>query len=1382
MRSRLSILLALLAASLFVLNVLPALAQVAASGTVAGTVTDYTGAVIPEATVTLTNVATGGARVTKSNDKGQYIFAYVDPGTYSLKFEKQNFQATLVSNQTVLIGTQLTLNVTLKVGAVTETVEVRESPGAELQTLDSTVGTTLSGATIINLPNIGRDASTLAVLQPGQTIMGNTGGAQSDQNSFQIDGGFATDDMSGDNNDYVPSFSSDTTGGTGTYHSSGCSVCGGYNQAPSAVIPMPTSTVEEFKVSTSNQTADFAGGAGSQVQVVTKRGTNTFHGTAYEYYLDNNFGGANTWDNNHTGFKQPSAHFSRFGVDAGGKIPNSNFLGGDWYLFGGYEGFRYPLHGTFERSLPTASLRAGLIYENGDVVNLNPTASTVPVVMNGAALAMPAGGWPANTGYNLSTGKLDPCPGGGCDPRGLGLNPVIANFWNTYLPLPNDCTQGDGVNYCGYKGSILTPSSSNFGVGRVDHDFAKNWHFNTTYHYYHMTNTLSEQWDIGGFFPGDVKGQYAAIRHKPQVPWLYTGGLTTEINPRLTNDFHFSYTRNFWNFVDPSGVSNVAGYPAALEIGGEHNGSDDFNGPIFGPYNTNNQSTRYRYWDGHDYLFRDDLTWVKGKHLFQFGGLYLRNRDTHLRNDNGETINTFEQYLIGEGMSNSLLSDNVSMAGYIPGVIAGSGAESTYKNLYSMVTGMVDAVQTLYTRGLGSVATGLPLRPRTSCAIPGVAATSGCIASPGLLGSAIIPTYNLYATDSWHLRPNLSLNYGLSYNIQMPAYDTLGGIQSVMVDSSDHIVYAQQYFNAVKQNALNGVGYAPLLGFATVRDVLGHSKYPYDTFYGGVSPRIGIAWNFRPNTVLRAGYARIFGRINGVEPLTQAMQIPPLLQPATCHGPTNSGTCSTSSNPATPLNGFRVGVDGISAPLPGASAYLPEPWSPGFNAVPGGDVETFDPNYKPNLSDHFTVNVQHQLRPKILAEAGYVGHRIRNEVQYYSLTAVPYMMTVGGQTFANAWKNVMVATNYGTNLSNIPTQPFFEAALVPSYCSGFANCTTAFVTNASGNGLMQVSDPFDAWAGVSNAGDWRFGRSFTSDPIAATCVGSVTLGCNGQSPSLSTIVSNGYGNYNSGYLQLTFTDWHGLTMKSNFAYSKALGTGAALQATSQWASVDAFNLGNSYGLQDFDEKFVFHLFLNYTEPFFANQKGFLGRLLGGWSISPLFVAGSGFPIEMGTANGNCGTFGECNGSYLSAPENGIIVQNLHYSASEKKASGTTCGNSGAGYDVFSNPDATCPISGGIFGDPVRSPILGLDGKDGGAGVLRGLPFWNLDMGISKKINLRERYSASLHFDFQNLLNHMQPADPCLNIYSPSTWGVLGCGGNLQANTPRRLQIAASFDW
>jgi len=1386
--------------SMFLLYSPVAMGQASDAGTVSGTVTDSSGAGVPGATVYLVDVATGSTRPTTTSDTGAYVLPYVKPGTYNVKISKQGFKTTSVTNQVVEVGRQTTVNVVLDIGSVSQTVEVTVTVGAELQTMDATVGASLSGETLINLPNTSRDASTLAVLQPGQNINGNVGGAASDQNSFQLDGGYATDDMSGDNNTYIASFSSDTAGGTGGYHSSG------FNQAPSAVVPIPVASVEEFKVSTANQTADFNGGAGSQVQVVTKRGTNTLHGTAYDYYQDTTFGGANSWDNNDHKVPFPliSSHFSRFGGGLGGKIPHSNFLGGDWYAFGLYEGFRFPQGSTFSRSMPLPSLRAGIIHLSGQTINLNP----FPVVDPGCGSGVSC---PKIT----TTGQtIQPtvCPAGPCDPRGLGtttnglangpLNPVIT-LWNTYLPMPNDCSKGDGLNACAYTGAIKTPLSSNFGVMRLDHDFARGYHFNGTYHYYKLTKTVSDQWDIGGFFPGDTKGQYAAIRQKPQNAWIYTAGLTKDIRPGLTNDFHFSYTRNWWAYGDPSGVPNVAGYPAALEIGGENSGSSLSTNPLLGPYNTNNQSTRTRYWDGHDYLYRDDLTWVKGSHLFQMGGMYLRNVDTHKRNDNGETINTYEQYLIGEGGGTPLSSVNILMSGYVPAGVSGN----RYGNLYSMVLGMVDSTQGLFSRGLGSSTNGLPLNPIKSCAIASVAATAGCLSSPPVSATSIIPTYNLYWTDSWRVKPKFTLNYGLGYTIQMPPYETTGGEQTVMVDGTGHIFNAMQYLNQEKQLALQGVADAPNIGFAAVRNVPDHSKYPYDPFYGGLSPRVGVAWNFIPNTVLRGGYARIFGRINGVNPLLVPLLTPGLLQPDTCFGPNISGGCGTGTNMTTPLTAFRVGVDGVNAPLPPPVQNLPQPWYPGVNQIPTGSGETFDANFKPNQSDEFTVNIQHQFGPKILAEAGYIGRKISNEIQYYGLGVVPYMMTINGQSFANAWKNVMVATNYGTNardFSGVAAQPFFEKALQASYLtqtnsaiaayntknagkqnfvplSPCSNMTCAFVTNQGGGpigaGNMPNSDAYDSWGSVSNAGMWTFGRTLTSDPINSA------FGVNGQSPSLLTTVSNGYGNYNAGFLQLTLTNWHGLTMKSNFTWSKALGTGNVVQATSTYATVDPWNLHNNYGPQYYDEKYNFNLFFNYAPPYYSSQKGVIGHLLGGWSFSPLFVYGSGFPVE--SCSQTCdASFGESNpGASVGTYENMIFTGAFPTSGSAHfNTFGTNCGTSGAGANVFSNPDASCPVGGGVFGDPMRNPILGLDGQMGSGGNFRGLPLWNLDLGITKKIKMTERFSGSLYFDFTNVLNHMQPQDPCFSASDPGDWGVLGCGGGVQANTPRRLQVGLSFNF
>ena len=116
---------------------------------------------------------------------------------------------------------------------------------------------------------------------------------------------------------------------------------------------MPQDSVEEFKVSTTGQTADFNNSSGSQSQVVTKRGHDKWHGTVYEYYLDNNIG-ANTWQNNFpTAYTpKPSYHFNRFGAAAGGPIA-PDFWGGKTYLFANYEGFRYPAAATYERAVPS---------------------------------------------------------------------------------------------------------------------------------------------------------------------------------------------------------------------------------------------------------------------------------------------------------------------------------------------------------------------------------------------------------------------------------------------------------------------------------------------------------------------------------------------------------------------------------------------------------------------------------------------------------------------------------------------------------------------------------------------------------------------------------------------------------------------------------------------------------------------------------------------------------------------------------------------------------------------------------------------------------------------------------------------------------------------
>src|SRR5216683_2448536 len=268
--------------------------QSISTGTIAGTVTDPSGAAVAGATVTLTNLGTSTSRTAATNETGRYVLANVEPGTYSLTINKTGFRVAKFSNQVVNIGGSLTLNVTLEIGATTQVVEVTAT-NAELQTMNATVGNTITGVAPDSLPGLGRDVSTFVSLQPG--------------------------------------FAGDPSGGVVNSYATGTGVAGAPGGGgPSGVMPTPVDSIEEFRVGTTNQTADFNSSAGAQVQMVTKRGTNQYHGTVYEYYLDNNWSG-NTFDNNATGTKLPSYHYSHFGAAGGGPAIPKNILGGKTYIF-----------------------------------------------------------------------------------------------------------------------------------------------------------------------------------------------------------------------------------------------------------------------------------------------------------------------------------------------------------------------------------------------------------------------------------------------------------------------------------------------------------------------------------------------------------------------------------------------------------------------------------------------------------------------------------------------------------------------------------------------------------------------------------------------------------------------------------------------------------------------------------------------------------------------------------------------------------------------------------------------------------------------------------------------------------------------------------------
>jgi len=1289
-------------------------AQSAATGAVSGQVTDLQKAAVPSAAVRLTDLATNAVRATTTNDAGRYEFVNIPPGQYDLTVSRTGFAQTKVSGQTVQVGLALTLNVELQLSATATTVEVAASAGAELQTMNATVGSTISGDSIVLLPNLNRDASSLSVLQVGVAPGGQVAGTQNDQNAFLLDGGNNSDDMAGTNSTYTPSFAS--------------------NGAPTGVVPTPVESVEEFKVGISNQTADFNGAAGMQVQLVTKRGTNDFHGALYEYYFASDVGAANSWKNDHTASAGlpytplPKTHRNRFGGALGGPLL-PKLAGGKTYFFANYEGFRYPNQTTVEKTVPSALMRAGVIQVPNSAgvyqaYNLNPN----PVTVNGVTYQ------PAS------------CSGGtSCDPLGLGLNPIVNQIWSKYMPQPNDPQFGDRYNTEGYLTPIKLPQSSDFGVIRLDHDFDSRNHFTVSDRYYKFNQLTSNQVDIGGALPGDTFGQATASAPRPQRANYFVAGLTSNITSSLTNDFHFNYIRNYWSWSTAGGTPQLPGLPAALEIGGESSSA-------LIPYNVDTSSTRQRAWDGHDQNYRDDLNLLHGNHFFQFGGSYQRNYDFYTRNDNGIATDASLVYQIGYGSGLTFPTANVPAG--LP-----SSQLTNYENLYSEVLGIIDQPQVMYTRSGAN----LYLNP---------------IGNPTAV-HAIVPSYNVYFSDSWHLRPTFTLTYGLGYAIEMPPYE-LDGKQVQLVDQGDANPINLQEFLAQKQKAaLAGQVYDPTIGFATVRNIGTGEKYPFAPFYGEFSPRVAAAWNpsfgngilgrvfGQGKTVIRGGYSRIYGRLNGGRIVGSPVLGAGLEQVIQCIGASASGQCLGIGG-VTPSTAFRIGTDGLTAPLPAVTPTLPQPYFPGVNGnASAGDGAGVDPNFRPDRSDEFNFTIQRALSQQVVVEAGYIGRIIRNEYNLVNIDAVPTMTTLGGQSFANAFANLY---NEVAGSQPIQAQPFFESALGgsgSSYCKAYASCTAAVA--ALQKSAIVSTQVYNLWSALNAAPSWTLGRTLLASPaLAGGGVGT-------QLTSYEMAASNGWGNYNAAFLRLNIRNWHGLTAQSNFTWSRAMGTGASAQSSSSQTVLNPWDLQMSYGPQTYDIRFVYSFLALYQEPFFRSQKGILGHVLGGWTIAPLFTAQSGAPLEVSIGTGtnqNAQSFGEEYGNSNTAYENAVLIapytggNSAHYNVTVASGAGLN-GNAstgGSGINLFASPGAT-------YSD-FRRLILGEDTTGGGAGVLRGFPTWNLDATLSKDIQVREKIGATLVFQFTNVLNHFQPSTPSLNIDSPQTWGVV----TGQANSPRAMEF------
>ncbi len=558
-------------------------------GTIRGTVTDPNGAVVTNATVRLINAQKGTESNVQTKENGSYQFLEVEPARYNVIISAPNFAEKQIVDIDVNPNRNVIVDAALTLGQVTDVVTV--TAGAELIDRESpTLGTTVENRRIEGLPLNGRNVLNLALLQPGVYSTGGTlsglgirvNGNRGTENNVQIDGA---------NNNEV----------------AGGSLIGGITR-PDAV--------QEFRLLTSNFEAEFGRNTGSIINVVTRSGSNDFHGNARFFYRPTELSAANFFDNAFAApGTDPRQKFDRkeYGFNIGGPIYFLNFGEGGPFIYKGkdrtfffidYERRYQKLGGSVALSnLPTAAERRG----------------------DFSAFLLPGGGGPfcptlsnPEPGVNCSQLIYDPLTATLANPAGTPfpgniipsnrLSP-IANFYLQYMPLGDARGQALASNN--------TISKVNYFTGRFDHNFTANHNLSFTYNY-NDSDTASGSAFGGTNIPGFGSTDLRSAEN-------YVGRYTAVLTPRVVNTFLVGYARNKQPSVSPVNKATPS------QIG--FTGNFVANGAYAGPPNIRLYDRNLQLGNtiqgpqarvSENIQFQDSLSWAIGGHRLKFGGDYVK--------------------------------------------------------------------------------------------------------------------------------------------------------------------------------------------------------------------------------------------------------------------------------------------------------------------------------------------------------------------------------------------------------------------------------------------------------------------------------------------------------------------------------------------------------------------------------------------------------------------------------------------------------------------------------------------------------------------------------------------------------------------------------------
>ena len=602
----------MLASLTLCLSAVVAMAQ--SSAGVTGTVKDSNGAVIAGAEVKLTDTKTGAELTTKTNDQGVYSFQKVAPGTgYKLTFTNAGFQTLIINEVALGVDTTSTHNAELTIGEVSGTVVVTASNEVTLNTSDASIGNVIGERRLKELPiQLRNSPAALIGLQPG--VVGNnvgaTGGnrigsvtgARTDQSNITVDGIDVNDQTTG--------------------------------QFAATVGNAPIDAIQEFRAVSTNPGASEGRSSGGQVELVTKSGTNDFHGNLREYNRTAATA-ANAWFNNKNNIPRPALTRNQFGGSIGGPIMKDKM-----FFFFDYEGRRDAQQVTNLRIVPLQHFREGRVAFQNQTAGCptSPRLTTAPQCITILSQAQVAA----------------------LDPAGIGADASLFSFINERYPLPNDLSAGDGVNTGGFRFNAPSRRADNTYTTRIDYSPNSAHKFFGRFNIARrlQTDTVNS---VAAQFPGDPETGQIVVR---DYTWVV--GHTWTASPTFVNQVTVGAARS--GLLFPRDFKPA--FPNILTFGAG----------LSAPFAGISSQDRFVLVP----TYRDDATWTKGTHSIEFGGSFKPT------NQNSGLVNDFN--FISVGLGGALTALNASLR---PGTIRNNAtARNQYDSAFSFLLGRYASVQT----------------------------------------------------------------------------------------------------------------------------------------------------------------------------------------------------------------------------------------------------------------------------------------------------------------------------------------------------------------------------------------------------------------------------------------------------------------------------------------------------------------------------------------------------------------------------------------------------------------------------------------------------------------------------------------------------------------